>query len=611
MNTNKLLQTMRSGWSPIVVIAVTTLAIIAISIYCLVSGYFIIFQNLFYIPIIIACVYYTKRGFVFSVIIACLYFLLTIAFTRESLILLQALARALIFVLVAGVITYLSLARKRVEESLRRQHDNLEGLVQERTAQLEEDNAKRKQAEEALRESEKQVRRKLDAILSPEANISALELSDIIDSEKIQKLMDQLYKVTHMGIGIIDLHGRVLVGTGWQDICTQFHRINPESCRLCMESDLELSRDVPVGTFNLYRCKNNMWDMATPIKLGGLHMGNIFLGQFLFDDETVDYETFRQQAVRYGFDEKEYIAALDRASRWSRETVDALMSFYSAFAEMIGNLSYGNVKLASALEERKQAEATLHAKNEELKAVTQQLWQAAKLATMGELASSIAHELNNPLATVSLRIESLSAQTSQDDKRLRELKIIGQEIERMGNLVTNLLQFSRRSRQQISTVDVREEIEKTFELLEYHLRKNNVKVIREFAPDVPFIHADRQQLRQLFLNLFTNAGDAMPQGGTLTVRVMARPEAKQVYIEIADTGIGIPPEILPKVMEAFFTTKPEGKGTGLGLAICRRIAQEHQGTFDIVSEGIPGKGTRVCIALSVSNGTNSKSLRDE
>ena len=175
MNTNKLLQTMRSGWSPIVVIAVTTLAIIAISIYCLAYGYFIIYQNLFYIPIIIACVYYTKRGFVFSVIIACLYFLLTIVFTRESLILLQALVRALIFVLVAGVITYLSLARKRVEESLRRQHDNLEGLVQERTAQLEEDSTKRKQAEEALRESEKQVRRKLDAILSAEANISALE----------------------------------------------------------------------------------------------------------------------------------------------------------------------------------------------------------------------------------------------------------------------------------------------------------------------------------------------------------------------------------------------------------------------------------------------------
>jgi PAS domain S-box-containing protein len=165
MNTNKLLQTMRSGWSPIAVITVTTLAIIAISIYCLASGYFIIFQNLFYIPIIIACVYYTKRGFAFSVIIACLYFLLTIAFTRESSILLQAFVRVLFFVLVAGVITYLSLARKRVEEALRRQQENLEGLVQERTAQLEENSTERKQTEEALLGSEARYRHLLDAML--------------------------------------------------------------------------------------------------------------------------------------------------------------------------------------------------------------------------------------------------------------------------------------------------------------------------------------------------------------------------------------------------------------------------------------------------------------
>ncbi|MHB8091263.1 MAG: hybrid sensor histidine kinase/response regulator [Syntrophales bacterium] len=285
--------------------------------------------------------------------------------------------------------------------------------------------------------------------------------------------------------------------------------------------------------------------------------------------------------------------------------------------------------LHSEIAERKSAEAALQAKNEELNTVLQQLWQAAKLATVGELASSIAHELNNPLATISLRIESLTAKTPEDDPRRRELEIVGQEVERMGNLVTNLLQFSRRSQQQISTMDVREEIEKTFELIEYHLRKNNIKVIREFAPDVPFIHADRQQLRQLFLNLFTNAGDAMPQGGTLTVRVYVqgsgirgqesgvepapepRPPSPAVVIEIADTGVGIPPEILPKVMEAFFTTKPEGKGTGLGLAICRRVAQEHQGTFDIVSEGIPGKGTRVCIALPFSNGSNAKGVKGE
>lgn len=240
-------------------------------------------------------------------------------------------------------------------------------------------------ADEALRESERRVRRKLDAILAPEADVGALELSDIIDCESLQKLMDQFYRLTRIGIGIIDLRGRVLVGTGWQEICTQFHRINPESCRLCVESDLQLSRGVPAGTFRLYRCKNNMWHISTPVVLGDKHVGNIFLGQFLFDDEKPDYETFRQQARRFGFDEVEYLAALDRVPRWSRDTVDAAMSFYTAFAGMIVHLSYSNVELAGALADRNRAEEERVARVhflESLDRVNQAIQQATDVEEM-------------------------------------------------------------------------------------------------------------------------------------------------------------------------------------------------------------------------------------
>jgi signal transduction histidine kinase len=256
-------------------------------------------------------------------------------------------------------------------------------------------------------------------------------------------------------------------------------------------------------------------------------------------------------------------------------------------------------KLEAEIMERKRAE-------EEVREISRQLWQATKLATVGELAASIAHELNNPLATVSLRIEVLVSQVPPDDPKYHALEIIEQEIERMGNLVSNMLQFSRRSAPQISTIDVREELDKTLELIYYHLRKQNIAVVREFASDTPNVYADRQQLRQLFLNLFTNAGDAMPRGGTLTIRVAGAEE--HIDIAISDTGTGIEPENLSKVMEPFFTTKPEGKGTGLGLPICRRIVEEHKGTFDIKSES--GKGTIALITLPAKNGHNTAFLKE-
>ncbi|HLG15503.1 MAG TPA: ATP-binding protein [Blastocatellia bacterium] len=261
--------------------------------------------------------------------------------------------------------------------------------------------------------------------------------------------------------------------------------------------------------------------------------------------------------------------------------------------------------------EGKRARDELRRKNEELRTMSQELWQAAKLATVGELTASIAHELNNPLAIVSLRIDSLLDKTPFDDVRRAPLKVIQQEVQRMGTLVGNLLQFSRRGHPHTSTFDLREEIGATLDLIHYRLAARRIDVECQFASDVPLIQADRQQLRQLFLNLLSNAGDAMPAGGSLTIR-LARAAMERagdaVSIDFTDTGVGIAPHDLPKVMEPFFTTKREGEGTGLGLAICRRIVQEHGGRIDIVSK--PGAGTAVRVVLPVANGTNDVHLRE-
>jgi signal transduction histidine kinase len=298
-------------------------------------------------------------------------------------------------------------------------------------------------------------------------------------------------------------------------------------------------------------------------------------------------------------------ATQEELQRTNSELLQLTLELDARVEQRTAELQEANVRL-------QHEEEALHRKDEELRTISQQLWQAAKLATMGELATSIAHELNNPLATVSLRVESLLAQAPEDDPKRRALIIIEQEVERMGTLVANLLQFSRSGQPQMSSTDVREELENTLALIYYHLRNHRITVVQQFAADVPLLHADRQQLRQVFLNLLTNASDAMPQGGTLTIGVTMGLQAcgvPAVVITFTDTGVGIASEDMPKVMEPFFTTKPEGKGTGLGLAICRRIVQEHRGTMEISST--VGQGTTLRLILPILNSSNGAYLREQ
>ncbi len=308
-------------------------------------------------------------------------------------------------------------------------------------------------------------------------------------------------------------------------------------------------------------------------------------------------ETENQQSLQSAKLDSERVAALS----YSITSIGTLMTLVIFLLALFG--------LNQAEAARKQTVAELQEKSQEIAAMTQQLWQASKLATMGELAASVAHELNNPLATIALRTEHISQQLPETDGARSSAQIILNEVERMAQLVSNLLQFSRRSHRQVSTVNVAEEISNSVSFISYYLRNRKVTILFEFATGAPLIQADRQQLRQLFLNLLTNAADAMPVGGPLTTRVSVADlnGAPAVQIEFVDTGVGIPRENLDRIWDSFFTTKPEGKGTGLGLAICRRIVEEHRGTIEIDSE--VGQGTTVRIVLPVTTtGTSPNSL---
>ena len=195
------------------------------------------------------------------------------------------------------------------------------------------------------------------------------ELINVLNIPKIQSLMEDFYKLTNIGIAILDLKGNILVASGWQDICTKFHRVHPDTLKNCIESDLHLTDNVNTGEYRIYKCKNNMWDMVTPIVIGERHVGNLYLGQFFFEDDVPDIEVFEAQAQQYGFDKNEYLAALNMLQRPSRDKVHTAMTFYSKFASILGELSYNNLELEKTLIESKRLTETLRESEERFHAL--------------------------------------------------------------------------------------------------------------------------------------------------------------------------------------------------------------------------------------------------
>lgn len=218
-------------------------------------------------------------------------------------------------------------------------------------------------------------------------------LKDIIDIQDFQSLMEDFYDLTGLPMSVIDLEGRVLIGVGWQDICTKFHRVHPETRKACLESDTRLTKGVTPGAFKVYKCKNNMWDVVTPIMVEDKHVGNIFAGQFFFEDERVDYEVFRGQAQRYGFNEEEYMVALEKVPRLSREKVHKVMNYYIKLARFISEQALKNVNLSRGLREQRKFQEALRENEKKYR----QLFEASPISLWEEDFSQVKRRLEEIL----------------------------------------------------------------------------------------------------------------------------------------------------------------------------------------------------------------------
>ncbi len=244
----------------------------------------------------------------------------------------------------------------------------------------------------------------------------------------------------------------------------------------------------------------------------------------------------------------------------------------------------------------------------EYKSLQEELIRAEKLTSLGQLAASVAHEVNNPLAGVLVYLKILlkkykdkALQTESTEEQLFKME---KELERASRIIKNLLDFSRQSEPNLRPVDLNQAIDAALSLVEHQINLENIKLEKKFDEQPPLVLADFEKIQQVMVNMILNATQAMPNGGNLTISTSLAKGVEignslkdMVRIDIKDTGIGISKENLDKLFTPFFTTKAKGKGVGLGLPVAHGIIEQHNGKIEVDSE--PNVGTTFTIYLEV------------
>jgi PAS domain S-box-containing protein len=266
--------------------------------------------------------------------------------------------------------------------------------------------------------------------------------------------------------------------------------------------------------------------------------------------------------------------------------------------KLISELKAANLELTASKNAMLNMLEDLDESNRELKALQSQLLQAEKMSAVGRLAAGVAHEINNPLSGVLGFAQVLLQEIPEANDWREDVKKIEEGARRCKKIVSNLLTFSRQQEFNLELADIGEVIDSTLSLCENQILLENIKIIKDYEKKLPKLRISIPQIEQVFLNLITNAIQAMVQGGELNISTRLGNGGDSVEISFADTGKGIEKENLSKIFEPFFTTHEVGKGTGLGLSVSYEILKKHNGSIRAESEG-EGKGARFTVVLPV------------
>jgi two-component system NtrC family sensor kinase len=280
---------------------------------------------------------------------------------------------------------------------------------------------------------------------------------------------------------------------------------------------------------------------------------------------------------------------------------DEVGDLAQSFNEMSSRLQLAQAEItawAHTLEER------VEGKTRELKQAHQRMLHVEKMATIGKMAAVVAHEINNPLSgiltyskLVKRWIENNGSGLPRKDEMAGSLDIVASESKRCGELVKNLLSFSRVSPMNLTWCDIHQVLDRCLRLVQHKMDMAGIQVTFNLAPDLPLVHCDPAQIEQVVLATVINAIDAMPQGGNLWLSTTASGE-NDVELVIRDDGVGVPPQHLSHIFEPFYTTKEAG-GSGLGLAISQNIVERHGGSIELKS--VMGQGTLIRVVLPINS----------
>ena len=235
--------------------------------------------------------------------------------------------------------------------------------------------------------------------------MSGHKFAELVDLDELERLVGLFQKAVGVPVGVVDIDGTVLIEAGWQDICAKFHRVHPETAQRCQESNAYIRSHLHEEGYVAYQCKNGLWDIGVPVVVDGEHLASMFCGQLFFEDARPDTEFFRQQAQAFGFDEEEYLDALNCVPVYSREEIRDIMEYYAAFANFVGEMG-----LAHLQQER--TEQSLRESQEQLKQATQEVIETQRQALK---------ELSTPIIPVMDRIIVMPLVGSIDSMRARDL----------------------------------------------------------------------------------------------------------------------------------------------------------------------------------------------